>query len=62
MLPEDYNIENSGYGITPSWDSLAQLQIIAEFESIYNLRLSSLQLEKANSYKELISIINSKNN
>ena len=62
MLPEDYDIENAGYGITPSWDSLAQLQIVAEFESIYDLRLSSLQIEKANSYKELLSIINSRNN
>ena len=57
LLPENADVENSAYGFTPSWDSLAQLQIIAEFESVFNTHLNSKQLETINSYSAFAKLI-----
>ena len=57
LLPDDADVENLAYGYTPSWDSLAQLQIIAEFESVFNTHLNSKQLETINSYSAFAKLI-----
>ncbi len=61
LLPENVEIEKLTYGSTPSWDSLAQLQIIAEFESVFNIRLNSRQLETTNSYLAFAKLIDELN-
>ncbi len=55
--PPEYVIESAAYGSTPGWDSLAQIQLVAEIENVFKIRLNSDQIEKANSYKEFLSLI-----
>ena len=56
-LQDDIELDNSEYGNTPGWDSMAQFQLVAEIEEAFDISFTSFQLENATKYKVLREII-----
>ena len=57
-IPKNDDLISTAYGKTPEWDSMAQFQLISEIEEAFGIKLTSQQLEDANSYLALLEIIN----
>jgi len=56
-LQDDIELDNSEYGNTPGWDSMAQFQLVAEIEEVFKISFTSFQLENATKYEVLREIV-----
>lgn len=53
-------IRNGGMGLTPGWDSLAQIQIILELEELFKRKFSSTDFESLRTYNGIFKALTTK--
>ena len=50
----DEDITEGGMGITPGWDSLAQIQIMLEVEKEFEIKFTSDEFESLKTFEDLL--------
>lgn len=53
-------IRNGGLGLTPGWDSLAQIQIMLEVEGLFKRKFSSADFESLKTYNGILTALATK--
>ena len=53
-------IRNGGMGLTPGWDSLAQIQIMLEVEGLFQWKFSSADFESLRTYNGILTALTTK--
>ena len=53
-------IRNGGMGLTPGWDSLAQIQIMLEVEGLFKRKFSSADFESLKTYNSILTAMTTK--
>lgn len=51
-------IRDGGMGITPGWDSLAQIQVILEVEKLFEHRFTSSDFENLKTFNGILKVLN----
>ena len=59
ILPNASNeqIRNGGMGLTPGWDSLAQIQVMLEVEQHFKKKFSSVDFETLKTYNGILTAL-----
>ena len=53
-------IRNGGLGLTPGWDSLAQIQIMLEVEGLFKRKFSSVDFENLKTFNGILTALTTK--
>jgi acyl carrier protein len=60
-MGNEVNVDiNTEKGMVAEWDSINHLNLIVELESAFNLGLSMEEIEKLNSVKQIVALIQSR--